>query len=172
MRDLSAVYHVEETSQEKVNEQLARRKNSIRPINERIRKLRDESVHSIVRVSPERAKLITDFYSDEEIKGKSIPLQRAFAFKYLLEHCSIPIESGQLIVGIRGTGPNEVPTYPEICLHSPRDLELLDSRENMPFAVDEKTSALYEEVITPYWSGKTMRDMLFASLPLGVEGRV
>ena len=144
---------------------MVRRKNSIRPINERIRKLRDESVHNIVRVSPERAKLITDFYSGDEIKGKPIALQRAFAFRHLLEHCAVPIESGQLIVGIRGTGPGEVPTYPEICLHTPQDLEILNSRENMPYAVDEKTLALYKETVIPYWKGKTMRDMLFALLP-------
>src|SRR5208337_3867406 len=124
-----------------------------------------ESVHNIVRVSPERAKLITDFYSSDEIKGKPIALQRAFAFRHLLEHCAVPIESGQLIVGIRGTGPGEVPTYPEICLHTPQDLEILNSRENMPYAVDEKTLALYREMVIPCWKGKAMRDMLFALLP-------
>ena len=51
-----------------------------------------------------------------------MPVQRAMAFKYLMEHASLPVEDGQLIVGLRGTGPQEVPTYPEICAHSLEDL--------------------------------------------------
>ncbi len=161
---LTSVYGVQETSQD-VEEQLTRRRNSIKPINDRVRRLRDQSVQSIVKVSAERAKLLSNFYaSSQDIKEKSVALQRAWAFKYLLENCTIPIEDGQLIVGMRGTGPNEVPTYPEICLHSPQDLSILNSRKNMPFAVDEKTMAVYNQIIIPFWKGKTMRDIMFSLL--------
>jgi formate C-acetyltransferase len=66
-------------------------------------------------------------------KGESIPVQRALAFKYLMENVSLPVEDGQLIVGLRGTGVKEVPTYPEICTHSLEDLEILDTRKNMSY---------------------------------------
>ena len=155
---------LKKTTQE-IKEQLERRKNAVRPFNERIRKLRDESLHSVVRVSPERAKLITDFYSNDEARRESIVMKRALAFRYLLEHCAIPEESGQLIVGIRGTGPNEVPTYPEICVHTSLDLELLNSRENMPYAVDMKTQALYKDTIIPHWKGRSLREKLLPNYP-------
>ena len=128
----------------KINKELERRRSSIRPINERVAKLRKESVETEVKISSERAKLITEFYKSDLPKGKSIPVQRALAFKYLLEHCSLPVEEGQLIVGLRGTGVKEVPTYPEICVHSMEDLEILNSRENMPYKVDEETKDLYK----------------------------
>ena len=152
-------------AQLKVEEELKRRRAAVRPINERIAKLREESINVEVKVSVERAKLITEFYKSDMAKGKSIPVQRALAFKYLMEHVSLPVEEGQLIVGIRGTGPKEVPTYPEICVHSLEDLEVLNSRKNIPYRVDEETRELYKNEIIPFWKGRSMRDIIFNSLP-------
>lgn len=143
---------------------MARRRDAIRPLNARIARLRQESVGTAVRVSGERAALTTEFYSSEQAKGKSPPVQRALAFKYLLEKVSIPVEDGQLIVGMRGTGPNEVPTYPEICTHTRADLEALNSRNSMPYRVDEKTKELYKSKVIPFWKGNSIRDLMFSSL--------
>jgi len=150
---------------EKIQKEIQKRRAAIRPINERIAKLREESVTAQVKISSERARLITEFYKSDLPKGKSIPVQRALAFKYLMEHVSLPVEDGQLIVGLRGTGPNEVPTYPEICVHSMEDLDVLDSRENMPYKVDEETRELYKNEIIPFWKGRAMRDIIFENLP-------
>lgn len=147
-----------------LEKEIQKRRSAVKPINERIAKLREESVNSKVKISPERVKIITDFYKSGAAKGKSIPHQRAMAFKYLMERASLPIEEGQLIVGIRGTGPQEVPTYPEICTHSIEDLKILSSRENMPYLVDDETFKLYEEEIIPEWQDNTMRDLIFGSV--------
>ncbi|AEE90258.1 Pyruvate formate-lyase PFL [Tepidanaerobacter acetatoxydans Re1] len=147
-----------------LEKEIQKRRSAVKPINKRIAKLREESVNSKVKISPERVKIITDFYKSGAAKGKSIPHQRAMAFKYLMERASLPIEEGQLIVGIRGTGPQEVPTYPEICTHSIEDLKILSSRENMPYLVDDETFKLYEEEIIPEWQGNTMRDLIFGSV--------
>lgn len=147
-----------------LEKEIQKRRSAVKPINERIAKLREESVNSKVKMSPERVKIITDFYKSGAAKGKSIPVQRAMAFKYLMERASLPVEEGQLIVGIRGTGPQEVPTYPEICTHSMEDLKILSSRENMPYLVDDETFKLYKEEIIPQWQGNTMRDLIFGSV--------
>ncbi|GLI51240.1 glycyl radical enzyme [Tepidanaerobacter syntrophicus] len=147
-----------------LEKEIQKRRSAVKPINERIAKLREESVNSKVKISPERVKIITDFYKSGAAKGKSIPHQRAMAFKYLMERASLPVEEGQLIVGIRGTGPQEVPTYPEICTHSIEDLKILSNRENMPYLVDDETFKLYEEEIIPEWQGNTMRDLIFGSV--------
>lgn len=150
---------------ETVDRELKRRRAFIKPINERIAKLRKESVETEVSISLERARLITEFYKSEIPKGKSIPVQRALFFKYLLENCSLPLEDGQLIVGLRGTGVKEVPTYPEICTHTLEDLEILNSRENMPYKTNEETKKAYEREIIPFWRGRAMRDIIFENLP-------
>ena len=145
--------------------EVEKRRKAIRPVSTRIAKLREESVQAEVKVCCERARLITEFYKSGAAAGLPVPIQRALAFKYLMEHVSLPVEEGQLIVGLRGTGPKRVPTYPEICVHSLEDLEILHSRESMPYRVDEETKRLYQEEIIPFWRGKAMRDLIFRDLP-------
>ena len=108
-------------SEVRVEKEMAKRRSAVRPMNSRIAKLREESVGAEVKISSERARLVTEFYKSGMPDGKSEPVRRAMAFKYLMEHVSLPVEEGQLIVGLRGTGPQEVPTYPEICTHDLED---------------------------------------------------
>jgi formate C-acetyltransferase len=56
------------------------------------------------------------------------------------------------------------PTYPELCCHSLNDLEILNSRERIPFSVDASTLELYREKIIPFWQGKTMRELIFQEM--------
>ena len=58
-------------------------------MNERVRKLREQSVNTEPYVSAERAILITDFYQSEEAKGLSAPMLRANAFKKTLETATL-----------------------------------------------------------------------------------
>ena len=52
-----------------------------------------------------------------------------------MEHKSICINEGELIVGEKGHAPKAAPTYPELCCHTLDDLDILDSREKIPFTV-------------------------------------
>jgi len=58
-----------------------------------------------------------------------------------------------------------VPTYPEICAHSLEDLDILDTRENMPYHNTAEDKQLYESTILPFWQGKTIREKLFQRMP-------
>jgi len=133
-------------------------------MNERIKKLRHDSLNAVNRISAERAQLITRFYSSQAARPVSVPLQRALALRYILEHKHICIGDGELIVGERGPAPKATPTYPEICLHSVADLETLDSREKVSFKVDPETKRIYEDEIIPFWQGRTQRDRIFAAM--------
>ena len=135
-------------------------------MNQRVRKLRAKSIKTKPYISPERATLITKFYNSAIISQGSIPVQRALAFKYLLENKKICINDGELIVGERGPALKAVPTYPEICCHSLQDLEILDSREKTAYAVDEETKKVYKAKIIPFWKGKSIRDIIFDKMSL------
>jgi len=148
----------------RIYEEIEQRRSSVKPINDRIKRLREESIKSKERISVERAKLITDFYKYKAPKNVSYPVLRALAFKYVMENCTLPVEEGQLIVGIRGTGPKEVPTYPEICVHTLEDLQTLATRKNMPFQVDDETRSTYEKEVIPFWQGQAMRDLIFENM--------
>ncbi len=131
-------------------------------MNERIRMLREKSLETKPSISVERARLLTEFYRSEEAKGLSAPVQRAKAFQYLMEHKTIVLNEGELIVGERGDAPRATPTYPEITVHSRQDLEILNSREKTSYAVDDEAIALYEKEIIPFWKGRSIRDLIFA----------
>lgn len=133
-------------------------------MNNRIKTLRTQSLRAVNMLSHERALLVTEFFKSGEAEKYSIPVQRAMAFNYIMTHKSICINTGELIVGERGPAPKATPTYPEICLHSLQDLEIINSRPKVSFKVDDTTRKIYEEVIIPFWKGKTQRDRIFANL--------
>ncbi len=133
-------------------------------MNERIKKLREQSLNAINRISAERAQLVTQFYQSQTAQSVSIPTQRALAFRYILEHKHICISDGELIVGERGPAPKSTPTYPEICLHTVNDLETLDQREKVSFKVDPETKKIYQNEIIPFWQKRTQRERIFSAM--------
>jgi trans-4-hydroxy-L-proline dehydratase len=134
-------------------------------MNDRISKLRKQSTSIRPSISSERAILVTDFYKSALASSVSIPVKRALTFKYILEKKQICINQGELIVGERGPAPQACPTYPEICVHSQQDLEILHTREKIPFSSTPETREVFEKDIAPYWSGIAIRDIMFAELP-------
>jgi formate C-acetyltransferase len=129
-------------------------------MTERVLKLREQSLNAVETLTAERAVLITRFYSGDESRGLSVPVTRARAFEYLLRNKEICINEGELIVGERGPAPKATPTYPEISLHSIRDLEILDGREKVFFKVSPEVKKVYEEEIIPFWKGRSNRDRI------------
>ncbi len=130
-------------------------------MNERIKKLREQSLNAIPHITPERAILITEFYKSDIAQKVSVPVKRAMALKYILENKKLCINEGELIVGERGPEPKAVPTYPEIIVHSLEDLEILNSREKVWYRVDDKTKEIYKNEIIPFWKGRSVRDKIF-----------
>ena len=129
-------------------------------LSPRVKKLREQSLNAVEKLSPERALLMTQFYKSDEARGLSAPVLRAKAFEYLLKNKSLYIGDGELIVGERGPAPKETSTYPEISLHSLKDLEILDSREKVSFKVEDDVKEIYEKEIIPFWKGKSNRDRI------------
>ncbi len=133
-------------------------------MNQRIKKLRAQSIDTRPSVSPERALLMTEFYRSDVAQRVSAAVRRALAFQYLLEHKAICISEGELIVGERGPAPRATPTYPEICCHNLKDLKTLHGREKISFAVSEETRRVYQEEMIPFWQGKSIRDRIFSEM--------
>jgi pyruvate formate-lyase/glycerol dehydratase family glycyl radical enzyme len=133
-------------------------------MNERVAKLRQESLNAAPCISPERAELLTDFYQANEGKF-SAPVMRAKAFYYLCEHKTIYLGEDELIVGERGPRPKAVPTYPELTCHSLDDLRILNSRPKTNYHVSNECIKIYTEKVIPYWQQRSIRTKLFAELP-------
>jgi trans-4-hydroxy-L-proline dehydratase len=133
-------------------------------VNDRTRRLRQESLDAVPAISSERAELVTAFYR-EQADGLPAPLLRARLFRHLCERQTLWIGPGELIVGERGPRPKAVPTYPELTCHSLEDLRILDSRPKTAYRVAPSVLAAYERTVIPFWRGRSMRDLLFGALP-------
>jgi pyruvate formate-lyase/glycerol dehydratase family glycyl radical enzyme len=132
-------------------------------MNERVSKLRQQSVDTVPYISIERARLVTEAY--RMYAGKvSYPMLRALTFKHLMENKTICINDGELIVGERGPAPQAAPTYPELCCHSIEDLDIIDGRDKISFKVSDEVRRIQQQEIIPYWQGRSMRDMLFEQM--------
>jgi pyruvate formate-lyase/glycerol dehydratase family glycyl radical enzyme len=131
-------------------------------MNERIARLRQQTIETKPWLSIERAALLTEFSRSD--KTISVPIRRARAYQYLMEHKEIYIGPDDLIVGERGPAPKGTPTFPELCCHSMEDLDVLNSREKISYAVNEKTRQTHEREVIPYWRGRSMRDLIFAEM--------
>jgi pyruvate formate-lyase/glycerol dehydratase family glycyl radical enzyme len=133
-------------------------------MNERIRKLRQQTLDARPSISVERARLVTEFYKSDEARGISPAMQHALAFKHLMENKALCFNDGELIVGERGPAPKATPTYPEVCIHSLQDLRYLNDRKKTSFVSDAETRRAYADEIIPFWQGRSQRDRIFAEM--------
>ncbi len=133
-------------------------------MNKRVNDLREKSMDEQVKLSHERAVLVTRFYQSHIALEYSVPVQRSLCLKYILENKAVFIDDGELIVGERGPEPKSVPTYPEVCLHSLEDLDILDSRPKVTYKVSSQTKEIYKDTIIPFWKGKTIREKILSAM--------
>ena len=133
-------------------------------MTDRIQNLRKASLNAVNRISAERGLLVTRFYKSITATQYSKPVERAKAFEYILENKTICINDSELIAGERGPAPKATPTYPEINLHSLKDLDILNNRKKVSYKVDEETRKAFEEEIIPFWTGRTNRDLVFHNM--------
>lgn len=134
-------------------------------MNERILKLREQSLRESNLISAERALLVTSFYKSAVSSEVSIPVQRALCFDFILKNKAICILPDELIVGERGPAPKATPTYPEVNLHSMEDLDILHHRKKVHFGSDQETRRAFRDEIIPFWKGRTNRDRMMRLLP-------
>jgi len=133
-------------------------------MTDRVKQLREQSVNTRPYLSSERAELLTDFYAGGGAEDAGVPEARALAFRHLVEHRTIYIGEGELIVGERGPAPKATPTYPELCCHTLEDLEVLADRERTPFEVPDAVREVYRDRLIPFWQGRTIREGLFEAM--------
>jgi pyruvate formate-lyase/glycerol dehydratase family glycyl radical enzyme len=131
-------------------------------MNERVARLRQQSLDLKPSLSIERAALITAFYRN--CTEPSVPIRRALALRHLMEHKAVYIGEGELIVGERGPAPKATGSFPELCCHSMEDLEILDTREKISYTVNDEARRVQRDEVIPFWSGRSMRDMIFREM--------
>ena len=134
-----------------------------RGMNERIRKLRKQSLETEPHIYMERADLETDAYMMYE-GSVSVPELRALSFKHFMENKTLCINDGELIVGEKGDGPQAAPSFPELCCHTVEDMKIMNARDLIYFRVSEEDLKLQEEKIIPFWEKRSVRHKILANM--------
>lgn len=134
-----------------------------RGMNERIRRLREQSENTPPRLYLERADLETDVYIKYE-GTVSVPELRALTLKHVMENKTLCINDGELIVGEKGDGPQSAPTFPELCCHTMEDMQVMNDRELISFKVSQADLKLQKEKIIPYWENRSIRHKILESV--------
>ncbi|WP_346917303.1 trans-4-hydroxy-L-proline dehydratase [Clostridium sp.] len=134
-----------------------------RGMNERIKKLRAQSVNTVPKIYMERATLMTEAYKKYE-GSVSVTEMRALAFKHFMENKALCINDGELIVGEKGNGPQTAPTFPELCCHTLEDMHIMNDRELICFRVNEEDLKTQEEEIIPYWERRSIRNKIINAM--------
>ncbi len=133
-------------------------------MNDRIKRLRQETFDAEPSLSIERALIETRFY--QENYGKyPIPILRAMNFYEICKQKTIYIGKDELIVGERGSKPKCVPTFPELTCHSVEDLHVLNTRKLQRYTISQEDIDTYEREVIPYWKGRTQRERIFSHVP-------
>ncbi|WP_347472910.1 trans-4-hydroxy-L-proline dehydratase [Clostridium sp. BL-8] len=134
-----------------------------RGMNDRIKKLRKQSVDTEAHIYMERAKIMTETYKEYE-GTVSIPELRALCLKNYFSKKTLCINEGELIVGEKGDGPQAAPTFPELCCHTIEDMHVMNDRDLISFNVKDKDYAYQEEVIIPFWKNRSIRNLILRNM--------
>jgi formate C-acetyltransferase len=131
-------------------------------MTERVARLCEQSLAAKPWLTIEGGRLVTEFC--RQAPALSAPMLRAGVLLHVIEHRTIYIGAGELILGERCPSPKSAPTYPEICCHPLEDFETLNTREKISYAVCEDARLAQRDEIMPYWQGRSMRDRMFAAM--------
>lgn len=134
-----------------------------RGMNDRIKRLRKESMETQPHIYMERAVLETEAYKMYE-GTVSVPELRALVLKHFFSNKTITIGKDELIVGEKGDGPQSAPTFPELCCHTVQDMHNMNDRKIINFTATEQDVKTQEEMIIPYWEQRSMRKKILDSM--------
>ena len=134
-----------------------------RGMNNRIKKLRQQSLDTPAHIDMERARIETETYKKYE-GTVSIPELRALVLKDYFSYKTLYIGEGELIVGEKGDSPQASPTFPELCCHTIQDMHVMNDRELINFKVKEEDYGFQEETIIPYWENRSIRKKILDNM--------
>ena len=125
-------------------------------LNDRISRLRRESLETEAHIDMERAKIETEVYRRYE-GTVSVPELRALVLKHYFAEKTLYIGEGELLVGEKGNGPQAAPTFPELCCHTVQDLHVMNDRELISFKVRKEDYAFQEKEMIQFWERRYIR---------------
>jgi pyruvate formate-lyase/glycerol dehydratase family glycyl radical enzyme len=131
---------------------------------ERVARLRAALIDTNPSLCSERGLLVTEAYAT--YAADPVVLRRAKALAHTLDHMSIYIAEGELIVGNQASAPRAAAIFPEYLVDFLADeIDEFPRRSADRYEVSPQVRADVLEKIVPAWRGRTLNDRVKAVMP-------
>jgi formate C-acetyltransferase len=128
----------------------------------RIISLKNKTLSAVRYLSIEQAKIITRVYKENE--DLPVILKRAKVLAQALIEMPVAIDPEELIVGNRTPDIRAGVVFPEAGINwLKNELETLPHRPQDSFNVKQADKEYFEEILEPFWRGKTLEDDIYSS---------
>ncbi len=131
---------------------------------DRINRLKQRVLDTRPEMDLENAVILTKGYQESE--GESPAVQKAYAFRKQCEEKTIKIWDDELIVGNSGSKQRGGLLNPDTCWSVlDEELDTINEREYDPFYLTPEDRKAFEEIIRPYWKGKSTFEKWMVQIP-------
>jgi formate C-acetyltransferase len=131
---------------------------------DRVEKLKSKVLHTYPEIDLENARILTESFRETE--GEPLVLRKAKAFRRQCEEKTVTIWESELIVGNAGSKIRGGILSPETCWSVlNKELDTINTRAYDKFHLLPEDRRIFEEVIRPYWKGRSSYEAWLAQIP-------
>ncbi|HEY5526206.1 MAG TPA: pyruvate formate lyase family protein [Candidatus Anoxymicrobiaceae bacterium] len=131
-------------------------------VTTRVEAVRRDLAASPVRLCPERAYLVTEFFKQHDDPSEPTAIRQAKALSYILKNKKVIIFPGELIVGNAGTSRKCCIMQPELAsAFMSTELLWIDRRATNPFEISVADRVRLATRVLPYWLRHSMPARMF-----------
>ena len=131
---------------------------------DRVNRLKQRVLDTRPEMDLENAVILTKGYQESE--GEPPAVQKAYAFRKQCQEKTIKIWDDELIVGNSGSKQRGGLLNPDTCWSVLDDeLDTINEREYDPFYLTPEDRKAFEEIIRPYWKGKSTFEKWMVQIP-------
>ena len=133
----------------------------------RIRKLKNRVLGTRPSMDLENAGILTESFMKTE--GEPLVRRKAKAFREQCERKTITIWEDELIIGCSGSKTRGGILSADVCWSIlDKELDTISNRPQDPFTLSEEDKKVFEEIVKPYWKGKSTFEKWVARIPEAV----
>lgn len=138
--------------------------NTEKAYMKRINRLKQRVLDTRPEVDLENARILTESYMETD--GEPLVIQKAKAFKKQCEEKTVTIWDDELIVGCSGSKMRAGILNADTCWSILNDeLNTISTRKYDPFYLRDEDRKIFEEIIRPYWQGRSNYEAWLKQIP-------
>lgn len=129
----------------------------------RINRLRDQYWKNLPELDAFRALVYTRVYKETE--SEDLVIRHAKALLAYMTEKPIVFGDDELIIGTEGSKHRSAVVCPEICFQWIKgEMDTMATRPQDPYQITEETKKALNEVVFPYWEGKSLEEYCMANM--------